>query len=63
MKDLEKFNYWNSKVDPLMQHSAQQILAEEKMLSMHEIAADSCGQGQCNCGGGCNGECATGCSG
>ncbi|OGY41596.1 MAG: hypothetical protein A2Y82_01245 [Candidatus Buchananbacteria bacterium RBG_13_36_9] len=60
MKGLEKFNFWSKKVDKKLARSAQAVIVSKVDPSKTEIAASACGQGSCNCGGGCNGECANG---
>jgi hypothetical protein len=60
---LSRFNYWSKKVSKKFARSAQAVLSSKGVVSAKTVAAgaSSCGQGQCNCGGGCNGECATSC--
>ena len=59
MDGLSRFGYWDAKSHKLQPHSAQAVLQHTESLMQGE-AASSCGQGSCNCGGGCNGECANG---
>ena len=63
-KNLSKFNYWIGKVSKKFARSAQAVLSSRGVVSAETVAAGSgsCGQGQCNCGGGCNGECNVSCS-
>ncbi len=57
MDSLKKINFWKQKIDWKPAHSAQSVLGK-KPAGRKKASADSpCGQGSCNCGGGCNGEC------
>ena len=60
MDSLKSMNYWNKQVDSKFPHSAQAVLRPGTVVA-NQVAASSCGQGSCNCGGGCNGECSTSC--
>ncbi len=57
---LKLINYWNKQVDVEFPRSVQAVL-HSKMMNNNQGGIASCGQGSCNCGGGCNGECATSC--
>lgn len=61
MGRLQSMNYWNKQVDKKFPRSAQGVLCPNVTIANAQISADSCGQGSCNCGGGCNGECSTSC--
>jgi len=56
---LRKFNFWTREKDYHLHHTAQSVLGLMPMVAGSQ--SGSCGQGQCNCGGGCNGECSTSC--
>lgn len=58
MASLNKINFWGLRVDWSPVHSAQSILQKStKGGKRSAMAETSCGSGECNCGGGCNGEC------
>lgn len=61
MDVLVGFNFWSKAVDLHTPRSAQAILRPQSLTKTKMASASSCGQGACNCGGGCNGECATSC--
>jgi hypothetical protein len=61
MKKLKLMNYWIKKVKIKFPRSAQAILRPSTIYSQALSGDTGCGQGSCNCGGGCNGECATSC--
>lgn len=56
---IQDHNHWNKKSDYGGSHSAQSVLKKKKGKEL--VGATDCGTGSCNCGGGCNGECATSC--
>jgi len=59
---LDRFNFWSNAQVYQMRRTAQSIFLGDKRLSFaNGVGDDSCGQGDCNCGGGCNGECSTSC--
>lgn len=59
-KGLMATNYWNKQVNIKFPRSAQSLLCPRTNADS-QAATSSCGAGECNCGGGCNGECATSC--
>ncbi len=61
MDRLKSMNYWNKQVDSKFPRSAQAVLRPNAVVINGQAASSSCGQGSCNCGGGCNGECSTSC--
>jgi len=65
MDGLNATNYWNKRVNIKFPGSAQSLLRPENANNQQALAnsCSSCGQGECNCGGGCNGECSTSCEG
>lgn len=58
---LKSMNYWNKQVESRFPRSAQAVLQPNTAATKTQGATSSCGQGSCNCGGGCNGECSTSC--
>ncbi len=60
-KKLFQHNFWRRKTKERIAHTVQSVLG----LSKNQVSAatSGCGAGPCNCGGGCNGECATSCEG
>lgn len=54
---LKRFNYWSRKVDKNNISSVQAVLLPKSAVLDNQAATSSCGQGSCNCGTGCNGEC------
>lgn len=63
MRKLRRMNYWSGLADHRHPRSAQAVLRPCLATSKSKGVASSCGQGACNCGGGCNGECSTSCEG
>jgi hypothetical protein len=61
--ELSRFNFWVKRVSKRFAHSAQAVLSLKGIVPAKTVVAGAgpCGVGQCNCGGGCNGECATSC--
>lgn len=57
MKRLKSMNYWSKQVDSKFPHSAQAVLRQNSAVTKGRATASPCGQGSCNCGGGCNVEC------
>jgi len=54
-KDMARFNDWQkSPVSHNAMHSVQGVLGK---VVTQVVSTSDCGQGSCNCGGGCNGEC------
>lgn len=57
MKELKSINYWIKQTEDKFPHSAQAVLLLENSTDKKIDTSTGCGQGSCNCGGGCNGEC------
>jgi len=57
-KDLSRFNSWTGEPHPHEPlRTVQSVLG---VPEAHRVTTSDCGQSSCNCGGGCNGECAPG---
>ncbi|MFA5248756.1 MAG: hypothetical protein WC415_06135 [Patescibacteria group bacterium] len=58
MTKLSLFNFWSKRVSKGVAHSAQAVLRPGALIANSKnVQSGSCGQGSCNCGGSCNGEC------
>lgn len=58
MKALSRFNYWSKTANRSFARSAQAVMRPGSIVPGGVVIHGSdCGQGSCNCGGGCNGEC------
>lgn len=57
MTKLSLFNFWSRRVSNGVAHSAQAFLRPDVIVNSKNVQSGSCGQGSCNCGSGCNGEC------
>lgn len=59
MNSLNRINFWSKQMDNVkLPHSASAVLRPQTAVPFTK-GDSGCGQGSCNCGGGCNGECAS----
>lgn len=59
MNQVLKYNHWIQTVEWKALKSAQAVFNLPATRDLKGLSSD-CGQGSCNCGSGCNGECSTG---